>query len=84
MKRPNRADLIALKDLIEAGKVRPVIDSTYPLARTRQAIARITTGRARGTIVVSILESPESTVSGSGATATDAPMAAPAPATTGA
>ena len=84
VKRPNRADLIALKNLVEAGKVRPVIDSTYPLAGTREAIARVATGHARGTIVVSILASPEAAVAGSDATAAGAPLPVPAAATTGA
>jgi NADPH:quinone reductase-like Zn-dependent oxidoreductase len=75
VKTPNRADLIALKELVEAGKVRPVIDGTYPLAKTREAIARVTTGRARGTIVVSILESPEAAAASSEGTLTEAPMA---------
>ena len=83
VKTPNRADLIALKELVETGKVRPVIDSTYPLTRTREAIARVMTGRARGTIVVSILEAPAANA-GSGAVSTSAPAAVPTPATTGA
>jgi NADPH:quinone reductase-like Zn-dependent oxidoreductase len=83
VKTPNRGDLIVLKDLIEAGKVRPVVDSTYPLARTRDAIARVMTGRARGTIVVSVLEAPAADA-GSGAVPTTAPAAVPTPATTGA
>jgi NADPH:quinone reductase-like Zn-dependent oxidoreductase len=83
VKTPNRADLIAVKELIENGKVRPVIDGTYPLARTRDAIARVITGRARGTIVVSVLEAPASDA-GSGAVPTSAPAAVPTPATTGA
>jgi NADPH:quinone reductase-like Zn-dependent oxidoreductase len=80
VKTPNRADLIALKELVEAGKVRPIIDGTYPLAKTREAIARVTTGRARGTIVVSILESPEAAAASSEGTLMDAPVAQPVPA----
>jgi NADPH:quinone reductase-like Zn-dependent oxidoreductase len=83
VKMPNRADLIALKELVEAGKVTPVIDGTYPLARTREAIARVMTGRARGTIVVSVLEAPVAGA-GSGAVSTSAPATVPTPATTGA
>jgi NADPH:quinone reductase-like Zn-dependent oxidoreductase len=83
VKTPNHADLIALKELVEAGKVTPVIDGTYPLARTREAIARVMTGRARGTIVVSVLEAPAAEAR-SGAIPTSAPAAGPTPATTGA
>jgi NADPH:quinone reductase-like Zn-dependent oxidoreductase len=83
VKTPNHADLVALKELIDGGKVRPVIDRTYPLARTGDAIARVMTGRARGTIVVSILETPAADA-GSGAVPTSAPTAVRTPATTGA
>ena len=34
---PNNDDLVALKELIEAGKVTPVIDRTYPLSETPEA-----------------------------------------------
>ena len=54
VKSPNLADLIALKELVEAGKVRPVIDSTYPLNETAQAIRRVATGHARGTVVITV------------------------------
>jgi NADPH:quinone reductase-like Zn-dependent oxidoreductase len=83
VKTPNRADLVVLKELVEGGKVRPVIDGTYPLARTRDAIARVMTGRARGTIVVSVLEAPAAEA-GSGAVPTSAAAAVPTAATTGA
>jgi NADPH:quinone reductase-like Zn-dependent oxidoreductase len=84
VKTPNRADLMTLKDLIEAGKVRPVIDGTYPLARTSDAIARVMSGRARGTIVVSVVESPASPAAASDAATTSSPAAVAAPATVGA
>jgi Zinc-binding dehydrogenase len=35
---PNQADLIALTDFIESDKLTPMIDRTYPLAETREAI----------------------------------------------
>jgi NADPH:quinone reductase-like Zn-dependent oxidoreductase len=54
VKTQNRDDLVALKALVEAGDVTPVIDSTYPLAKTSEAIDRVATGRARGTVVVSV------------------------------
>ncbi len=70
VKTQNHDDLVALKELVEAGKVTPVIDGTFPLARTREAIARVATARARGTIVVSIVESPESAAASSEGTLT--------------
>jgi NADPH:quinone reductase-like Zn-dependent oxidoreductase len=54
VKTQNRADLVALKELVEAGKVTPVIDGTYPLAQTAQAIAHVAAGHARGTVVISV------------------------------
>jgi PhzF family phenazine biosynthesis protein len=51
---PNQADLLALKDLIEAGKVTPVIDRTYPLSGTAQALAHVGTGHAQGKVVISV------------------------------
>ncbi len=45
-------DLVALKGLIEAGKVTPVIDRTYPLSETADAIRYMRAGKARGKIVI--------------------------------
>jgi len=44
--------LIAVKDLVEAGKVIPVIDQTYPLSEGPQAIGHVVEGHARGTVVI--------------------------------
>ena len=41
-------DLLTLKELIEAGKVTPVIDRTYPLAEAPDAIRYLEAGHARG------------------------------------
>ena len=54
IKFQNRADLLALKELIEAGKVTPVIDTTYPLSQTGQAIGHVGKGHARGTVVINM------------------------------
>ena len=59
----NAADLSALRDLIEAGKLTPVIDRTYPLAEAPAAIRRLLDGQARGKIVISVpprsIQSPD-------------------------
>jgi NADPH:quinone reductase-like Zn-dependent oxidoreductase len=47
-------DLLALKELIEAGKVTPVIDRSYPLDRTPDAIHYLAQWHARGKVVISI------------------------------
>ena len=49
-------DLQFLKDLIEAGSVTPVIDRTYPLSESADAIRYLETGRARGKVVISVLD----------------------------
>jgi 2-desacetyl-2-hydroxyethyl bacteriochlorophyllide A dehydrogenase len=50
----NREDLIVLKELIESGRVTPVIDRTYPLAEAPQAIRYLEQGQARGKVVISV------------------------------
>ena len=51
---PNQADLVALTELIEAGKLTPVIDRTYPLAEAPEAIRYFARGHARGKVVITI------------------------------
>jgi NADPH:quinone reductase-like Zn-dependent oxidoreductase len=48
------ADLVVLKELIEAGKVAPVIDRVYPLSEVPAAIRQLEQGHARGKIVIAI------------------------------
>jgi NADPH:quinone reductase-like Zn-dependent oxidoreductase len=50
--KPNTADLEHLTELIQAGKVTPVIDRTYPLRELPDAIRYLETGRARGKVVI--------------------------------
>ncbi|MCJ7797573.1 MAG: NAD(P)-dependent alcohol dehydrogenase, partial [Thermoleophilia bacterium] len=52
MARPNRADLEVLKDLIEAGQLRPIIDRTYRLSETAAALKYVGEGHARGKVVI--------------------------------
>ena len=54
VKTQNRDDLVALKDLVEAGKVTPVIDRTYPLLEAPAAIGHVAAGHARGTVVMTV------------------------------
>ncbi|NTV47309.1 MAG: NAD(P)-dependent alcohol dehydrogenase [Chlorobiales bacterium] len=49
---PNRKDLEVLKALIEAGKVKTVIDRTYQLSETPKAIAYVGEGHTRGKVVI--------------------------------
>ncbi len=52
--KERRQDLLTLKDLIEVGKLTPVIDRTYPLSEAPQAIRYVEEGHARGTVVLTI------------------------------
>ena len=45
-------DLAYLRDLIGSGKLRPVIDRTYPLSEAREAVRYIGTGQARAKVVI--------------------------------
>lgn len=52
---PNR-DLDFMRDLIDAGSVRPVIDRCYPLRRTAEALRYYGEGHARGKVVIAVEE----------------------------
>ena len=47
-------DMTLISDLMQAGKVTPVIDRRYPLSEVPEAIRYLETGRARGKIIVSM------------------------------
>jgi NADPH:quinone reductase-like Zn-dependent oxidoreductase len=59
LSRPNRADLDVLRALAEAGKLKPVIDRTYPLLETPEALRHIATGHARGKVVITVAAADE-------------------------
>lgn len=54
MAEGNKDDLNILADLMQSGKVKPVIDRTYPLSEIREAIRYLETGRARGKVIVTV------------------------------
>ena len=47
-----KEDVILLKELIVAGKIRPVIDRRYPLAEVPEALRYLQQGHARGKVVI--------------------------------
>ncbi|MFD7439747.1 NAD(P)-dependent alcohol dehydrogenase [Streptomyces sp. NPDC059909] len=47
-------DLQTLRELIEAGKVAPVVDATYPLSEAPEAIRYLQGGNARGKVVITV------------------------------
>ena len=56
---PNREDLLALSELIDSGKLTTVIDRTFPLAETPEAIAYVGRGHAHGKVVVRVIAEGE-------------------------
>ncbi len=61
LQRPTTADLAVVKELIEAGAVRSVIDRRYSLAEVPEAIRYVERGHARGKVVVTVHEQAEET-----------------------
>lgn len=50
----NQGDLGVLKELVEAGKIAPVIDRRYPLSETAEALRYLGAGHARGKVVITV------------------------------
>lgn len=48
----NPEDLVYLRDLIESGKLRPVVERTYPLSEAREAVRYVGSGQARAKVVI--------------------------------
>jgi NADPH:quinone reductase-like Zn-dependent oxidoreductase len=51
---PNKRDLLLIKELLEAGKVIPVIDRRYALSEVPAAIRYLEEGHARGKVVITV------------------------------
>lgn len=62
-----KEDLSFLADLMQSGKVTPVIDKTYPFSEIREAIRYVETGRARGKVAVTLKDASTTTLSGGNA-----------------
>src|SRR5215204_4988983 len=52
--RPNTDDVDFVKELIEAGRVMPIIDETFPLSEVPEAISYVGDGRAQGKVVITM------------------------------
>ena len=52
--KPSQDDLVVLGELIEAGKLTPVIGRTYPLGEVPEAIRQLEQGHARGKLVITV------------------------------
>jgi NADPH:quinone reductase-like Zn-dependent oxidoreductase len=52
--KPNQKDLVFMKELIEAGKVKSVIDRRYPLSEVAEALRYYGEGRSQGKVVITV------------------------------
>lgn len=55
--KPNHKDLVFIKELIQAGKVKPVIDRRYPLSEVAEAFRYLEKKHAHGKVVITIEDS---------------------------
>jgi NADPH:quinone reductase-like Zn-dependent oxidoreductase len=56
LSKPNHEDMVFLKDLVESGKVKPIIDRTYIMSETPEALGYVGEGHVRGKVVITILK----------------------------
>src|SRR5215207_8718966 len=54
MAKTSKEDLLVIKELLEAGKVVPVIDKSYPLSETAEAIKYLIEEHGRGKVVITV------------------------------
>ena len=52
--KPNQKDLVFMKELLETGKVVPVIDRRYPLSEVAEALRYLEEGHAQGKVVIAV------------------------------
>lgn len=52
--RGDGQQLIEITALMEAGKIRPVVDKVFPFEQTNEALAYVESGRAKGKVVVKV------------------------------
>jgi NADPH:quinone reductase-like Zn-dependent oxidoreductase len=52
--KPNQKDLVFMNELLEDGKVVPVIDRRYPLSEVAEAFRYFGEGHARGKVVITV------------------------------
>jgi D-arabinose 1-dehydrogenase-like Zn-dependent alcohol dehydrogenase len=52
--RPNKDDLITMRELMATGKVKPVINKCYSLSQVPEAIRYLAKGHAQGKVVITL------------------------------
>ena len=52
--RSNQKDLVFIKELIEVGKVKPVIDRNYSLSEVAEALQYYGEGHSQGIVVITV------------------------------
>jgi NADPH:quinone reductase-like Zn-dependent oxidoreductase len=52
--KDTKEDFLVLKELVEAGKLRPVVERTYPLAEAAEAMRLVDSGHAQGKVVITV------------------------------
>lgn len=54
--QPNGQQLSRISELVEAGKIKPIVDQTYDFAQIKEAFQYVNTGRSKGKVVLKIAE----------------------------
>ena len=52
--KPTREELLTVTELIESGRLTPIVDRTYPLADTAEGLRYVEQGHARGKVIITV------------------------------